>query len=140
MLGRETELLRFESWLGTVVAADAGPRVFGLWGAAGMGSSRLLRELTWRAQLRLSVLRARPEQPVGRLLQVALGLPGVVNSRRSVVAAASVLRESAEPLLLVVEDIERLASEDQELLVTLVRSLGVGGNLAVLLSSRSAWR
>jgi serine/threonine-protein kinase PknK len=138
-LGRVTELARFDEWLGMLMAGAAGPRVFGLWGAAGMGSSRLLRELTWRAQLRSSVLRARPEQPVGRLLQVALGLPAVVSTRRAVLAAASVLRESAEPLLLVIEDAERLANEDQELLVALVRSVGVSGNLAVLLSSRVAW-
>jgi serine/threonine-protein kinase PknK len=139
LLGRETELLRFEGWLGKLVAGEAAPRVFGLWGAAGMGSSRLLRELTWRAQLRASVLRARPGQPVGRLLQVALGLPALVSTRRAVLAAASVLRESAEPLLLVVEGAERLANEEQELLVSLVRSLGRRGNLAVLLSSRAAW-
>jgi serine/threonine-protein kinase PknK len=139
LLGREAELARFEGWLAALVAGDAGPRVFGVWGAPGMGLSRLLRELTWRAQLRSSVLRARSEQPVGRLLQVALGLPTVVSTRRSVLAAASVLRESAEPWLLVVEDTERLASEDQELLVSLVRSLGARGNLAVLLSSRAAW-
>jgi serine/threonine-protein kinase PknK len=139
LLGRESELLYFESWLSSLAAGDAAPRVFNLWGAAGMGLSRLLRELTWRAQLRLSVLRARPEQPVGRLLQVALGLPAPVSTRRGVLAAASVLRESAEPRLLLVEDAEKLASEEQELLVSLVRALGAGGNLAVLVSSRSAW-
>jgi serine/threonine-protein kinase PknK len=53
-------------------------------------------------------------------------------------AAVSVLCERAEPLLLVVEDADRLASEEQELLVSLVRSLGPRGNLALLVSSRAA--
>ncbi len=53
-----------------------------------------------------------------------------MSTRRGVLAAASVLRESAEPLILVVEDAERLASEEQELLVSLLRALGASGNLA----------
>jgi serine/threonine-protein kinase PknK len=139
LLGRDAELLHFDGWLTPFANGDSGPRVFGLWGAGGMGVSRLLRELTWRAQLRVSVLRARPEQPVGRLLATALGLPEVVRTRRGVLAAASVLCERAEPLLLVVEDAERLPSEEQELLVSLVRSLGTRGNLALLVSSRAPW-
>jgi transcriptional regulator with GAF, ATPase, and Fis domain/tetratricopeptide (TPR) repeat protein len=139
LLGREGERQRFEAWLATFVGGDAGPRVFGLWGGSGMGLSRLLRELTWVAQLRVSVLRARSEQPVGRLLQAALGLPAPVNTRRAALAAASVLGERAEPLLLVVEDAERLSSEQQELLVALVRSLGQRGNLGLLVSSRAAF-
>ena len=137
LLGRDGELLRFEAWLGGVVSGDSGPRVFGLWGGAGMGVSRLLRELTWRAQLRVSVLRARSEQPVGQLLQAALGLPALVATRRGVLAAVSVLCERAEPLLLVIEDAERLSSEEQELLLALVRSLGAQGNLGLLVSSRA---
>ncbi|HEX2874297.1 MAG TPA: sigma 54-interacting transcriptional regulator [Polyangiaceae bacterium] len=139
LLGREAEVARFESWLSALLSGDSGPRVFGLWGGAGMGSSRLLRELTWRAQVRLSVLRGHTEQPVGRLLATALGLAEVVGTRRGVLAAVSVLAERAEPLLLVVEDAERLPSEEQELLVSLVRSLGPRGNLALLVSSRAAF-
>jgi transcriptional regulator with GAF, ATPase, and Fis domain/tetratricopeptide (TPR) repeat protein len=138
LLGRDAELARFEDWLSSLVSGASGPRVCGLWGAAGMGVSRLLRELTWRAQVRVSVLRARSEQPVGQLLQAALGLPARVSTRRGVLAAVSVLCERAEPLLLVVEDAERLPSEEQELLVSLVRSLGARGNLALLVSSRVA--
>jgi transcriptional regulator with GAF, ATPase, and Fis domain len=139
LLGREAEVARFEGWLSTLLSGDSGPRVFGLWGGAGMGLSRLLRELTWRAQVRLSVLRGHTEQPVGRLLATALGLSEVVSTRRGVLAAVSVLAERAEPLLLVVEDAERLPSEEQELLVSLVRSLGARGNLALLVSSRVAF-
>lgn len=138
LLGRDAELQRFEAWLSSLVSGDAAPRVFDLWGAPGMGVSRLVRELTWRAQLRVNVLRARTEQPVGQLLQAALGLPAPVSTRRGVLAAVSVLCERAEPLLLVVEDAERLVSEAQELLVSLVRSLGARGNLALLVSSRAA--
>lgn len=139
LLGREAEVARFEGWISTLLSGDSGPRVFGLWGGAGMGLSRLLRELTWRAQLRLSVLRAHTAQPVGRLLATALGLSEVVGTRRGVLAAVSVLAERAEPLLLVLEDAERLPSEEQELLVSLVRSLGARGNLALLVSSRAAF-
>jgi serine/threonine-protein kinase PknK len=138
LLGREAEVARFEAWLATLTSGDVGPRVLGLWGAAGMGLSRLMRELTWRAQLRVRVLRGRSEQPVGRLLATALGLSDVVTTRRGVLTAAGVLAERAEPLLLVVEDAERLDGEQQELLLSLVRSLGTRGNLALLVSSRAA--
>ena len=138
LLGREAELASFGAWLATFTSGDSGPRVFGLWGAAGMGLSRLVRELTWRAQLQVRVLRGRLEQPVGRLLATALGLSDVVTTRRGVLTAAGVLGERAEPLLLVIEDAERLDGEEQELLLSLVRSLGTRGNLALLVSSRVA--
>jgi serine/threonine-protein kinase PknK len=138
LLGRDAEVAKFEDWLTTFANGDSGPRVLGLWGASGMGLSRLLRELTWRAQLRVSVLRGRLAQSFGRMLATALGLSEVVTTRRGALAAAGVLSERAEPLLLVVEDVERLESEERELLLSLSRSLGARGNLALLVSSRAA--
>ncbi|HXK20668.1 MAG TPA: hypothetical protein VNG33_22810, partial [Polyangiaceae bacterium] len=137
LLGRDAEVAAFERWLTTLANGDSGPRVLDVWGASGMGLSRLLRELTWRAQLRVSTLRGRLEQPVGRLLATALGLADVVSTRRAALAAAGILSERAEPLLLVVEDAERLETGERELLDSLVRSLGTRGNLALLVSSRS---
>ena len=138
LLGRDSEVAEFERWLAALTNGEPGPRVLDVWGASGMGLSRLLRELTWRAQLRVSTLRARLEQPVGRVLATALGLTEVVSTRRGALAAAAILSERAEPLLLVVEDLERLVSDERELLLSLVRSLGTRGNLALLVSSRSA--
>jgi serine/threonine-protein kinase PknK len=138
LVGRDAEVTEFEHWLTALSNGDSGPRVLGVWGASGMGLSRLVRELTWRAQLRVSALRGRLEQPLGRMLATALGLSELVSTRRGVLAAAGVLSERAEPLLLVVEDVERLESEDRELLLALVRSLGSRGNLALVVSSRAA--
>jgi serine/threonine-protein kinase PknK len=137
LLGREAELQRFEQWLAAFLSADSGPRVLDLCAAPGMGSSRLLRELVWRCQLRAGVLRARPGEPVSRLLACALGLAEPVNGRRGAMAAAAVLAERSEPLLLVIEDAEQLESDEQELLLALSRSLGLRGNLALLVSSRA---
>ena len=136
LLGRERELTQFEAWLEGLCAGNAGPRVLALSGAPGMGLSRLVRELVWRAQLRVAVLRGRPPQSVGRLLAIALGLSEPVSSRRGVLAAMGLLAERSEPLLLVVEDLERLESEERDLLLPLVRSLEGRGNLALLLSAR----
>ncbi|HYJ11346.1 MAG TPA: serine/threonine-protein kinase, partial [Polyangiaceae bacterium] len=138
LLGRDAELESFEAWLAAFAAGDAGPRVLALSGAAGMGLSRLLRELTWRAQLRVSVLRSRPAQPLGRLLALALGVGAPVSSRRGLLSALTMLAERSEPLLLVVEDVDRLDSEQRELVFSLVRSLEPRGNLGLLLSARSA--
>ena len=137
LLGRDAEVARFEQWLAAFVNGDSGPRVCAVSAAPGMGSSRLMRELTWRAQMRLGVLRAHPRLPVSRLLGSALGLGEAVSSRRGALAAAGVLAERAEPVLVVVEDIDRLESDERDLLTALVRSLGTRGNLAVLASVRS---
>jgi transcriptional regulator with GAF, ATPase, and Fis domain/tetratricopeptide (TPR) repeat protein len=138
LLGRDAELQRFEAWLAAFAAGEGGPRVLALSGAAGMGLSRLLRELTWRAQLRVSVLRSRPAQPLGRLLALALGISAPVSTRRGLLSALAMLTERSEPLLLVVEDVDRLDSEQRELVLSLVRSLEPRGNLGLLLSARSA--
>ena len=57
-------------------------------------------------------------------------------TRRGVLAAVSALSEGAEPLLLVVEDAERLDGDERELLLALLRSLPSRGNLGLLVSSR----
>ncbi len=138
LLERESELSRFEQWLSDFHGGAPGPRAVALNGAPGAGSSRLLRELVWRAQLRLSVLRAAPGEPFSRLLARALGLVEAVTARRGALAAVAVLAERAEPLLLVVEDAQRLGSEEQELLLSVLRSVGARGNVALLVSSTVA--
>jgi hypothetical protein len=73
---------------------------------------------------------------VSRLLATALGLAEPVTTRRGVLTAQSVLAERVEPLLLVIEDADSLATEERELLLSLVRSLGASGSVALLVSSR----
>jgi serine/threonine-protein kinase PknK len=54
-----------------------------------------------------------------------------------VLSALGVLAERAEPLLLAVEDFERLDSEERDVVSALARSLHERGNLALLLSSQT---
>ena len=103
-----------------------------------MGGSRLMRELVWRGQLHVSVFRARASQPPSQLLAAALGLPAPVRSQRAVLTALGVLAERGEPLLIAVEDWERLDVEERDVVTALARSLESRGSLALLVSGESA--
>jgi transcriptional regulator with GAF, ATPase, and Fis domain/tetratricopeptide (TPR) repeat protein len=137
LLGRDGETARFEAWLDTFAGARPGARVLAVSAAPGMGLSRLLRELIGRAQLRVSVLRARPSCPPSRLLAGALGVSEPISSQRALLAALGMLAERPEPLLLVVEDLERFDVEEREVVLALARSLAERGNLALLVAGQS---
>jgi transcriptional regulator with GAF, ATPase, and Fis domain len=137
ILGREPEIEQFESWLAAFSSGQAGPRLITVSAAPGMGSSRLMRELVWRGQLRGSVFRARPSQPPSQLLAAALGVSEPVRSQRAVLTALGVLAERDEPLLIAVEDFERLDSEERDVVSALARSLGKQGSLALLVSGQN---
>jgi serine/threonine-protein kinase PknK len=139
LLAREREIGLFEAWLRRLEQAESSPRVLLVRGASGAGTSRLVRELCWRAELRVRVLRAAASEtaPVSRLLaQLCDGVPA--SGSRAVLAAARALHALSQPLLLVVEDHERLDPEQRELLATLARLLEDDGRAALLVSGTTS--
>ncbi|MEY4548263.1 MAG: hypothetical protein RL685_4458 [Pseudomonadota bacterium] len=136
LIGRETERQQFASWLQAVLRGAARPRLLTLTGRRGAGKSRLLHELCASAMLELEVLRAsgRERGSIGRLLGAASQSDADTTGARAVLDALSVLRQRAEPLLLVLEDIDAASAEDAETLAQLARSLDERSPVAVLVS------
>lgn len=139
LLGRESQVARFDAWLAEVTANEPGPRIFSVTGAAHSGLTRLTKELGFRAQLHMSVLRARPGEPgaLGRMLALAAGMSSPVVSLREVLTVVERLKEVSPPQLIVVEDHEQLDGEQHELLVVLLRSLPANGGLCLVVSGRA---
>ena len=140
LVGRDPELRAFEAWLHPVRELRSGPRVLCVAGAAGMGISRLMQELLWRCQLALPTLRtlASESASVGRLLASALEQESPVQSVSGVLAALPALGARSEPLVLFVEDHERLEPREHELLTALARLLPDTGPLALVISGQVA--
>ncbi len=137
LLGRESELAAFEAWLSAVQQAQQRPRVLSVFGAPGMGGTRLTRELLWRAQLSLRVLRAQAHEaaPVSRLIGELLGQR--VSGVRALLGAARGLANLEQPLLLAVEDHDQLDEEQRKLLLMLARLLEPDGRAALLVSGKT---
>jgi serine/threonine-protein kinase PknK len=135
LLDRERELAQFQAWLDALLAGSNQARVLSIQGPPGVGSTRFVRELCWRAQLFLPVWRVRAgEAGLGRLLARALGHETLAGGARGALAVTRGLGERSEPLLFVVEDYERLPSDERELLLALARLLADSGPLALLVS------
>jgi transcriptional regulator with GAF, ATPase, and Fis domain/tetratricopeptide (TPR) repeat protein len=128
--GRDAELGAGEACLQALVRGERGPRVIVVRGAAGSGRSRLLRELKWRAELACDTVEgfARVgEGAVASMIARALGGEG----------AAADLAARQTPVVLVVDDADRLAEVDREALGALGRALGEVGP-ALLVAALSA--
>ena len=138
LIGREHELGLFQGWLSALLEATRRARVLAIQGPPGVGATRFVRELCWRAQLRLPVLRVQGAEAgsLSRQLARALGQDSLPSGARGALAVTLGLVERDEPLLLVVEDHERLDSDEHELLFGLVRLLGDTGKLALVLSGK----
>ena len=138
LVGREPEVAAFQAWLGALRGHEGTPRVLCVSGESGIGVSRLVQELTWRAQLEAPVLRAHAADSaaVGRLLSVAVDRLQPVSSVSGVLAALQALLDRNEPLLLFVEDHERLEQSEGQLLLALARLLGSAGPVALVVSGR----
>jgi transcriptional regulator with GAF, ATPase, and Fis domain len=136
LLGRERQLKEAADWLAQLVSDRAAPRVLTVTGEPGSGVSRLCRELVWRAQLELPVLRVHwhERDSLPRALALAGGSSEPVRALRDLVAVVARLREAPRAQLLVVEEAHRLDAAQQALLLSLLRLLGDQGRLALLVS------
>jgi serine/threonine protein kinase len=136
LCGREHEIAQFSRFLSDARAERPGPRVFHVRGASGSGCSRLTSELLARAELEQTVIRARASErnPVRWLLSSAAGLPELGTSARDALSAAEALAQLSEPLLLVLEDADRLERSERELLLSFARTLEPEGSLALLVT------
>ena len=135
LLAREREIAAFEAWFEALRLGKPGQRVLSVVGAPGMGTTRLTRELLWRAQLSVRVLRAQAHEaaPVTRLVaELAGGERGA--GVRALLAASRTLAALEQPLLLVVEDHDRLSDDQRDLLAALARVLEDDGRAALLVS------
>src|SRR6185436_15642789 len=126
LVGRDAERAQFTSWLASLLAGDARPRVLALSGRRGAGKSRLLRELCASAELSLQVLSCsgREAGMLATLLAAPSGNRGVRRGVQGALAALASLRQRDEPTLLVVDDADLSRPDDAELLTHIARSLG----------------
>ncbi len=137
VVGRDAELSEYRAWLRGFIEDEPVSRIFWLAGESGVGSSRLLREFVSLTELEIDVLRARGDEasPVSWLLASASGLPGTSFSAADVLRACQELSERSEPLLLVLEDAQRLDAAQADLLHTLLRALPERSRVACLVSA-----
>ncbi len=138
LLGRARELALFGAWLEALLQDSKRCRVLSVQGPPGVGATRFVRELCWRAQLLLPVVRVHGAEAGSLLRQLgrALGQDALPGGTRGALAVTLGLAERSEALLIVVEEHERLESDERELLFGLIRLLGDTGKLALLLSGK----
>jgi serine/threonine-protein kinase PknK len=137
LVGRSAELRAAEAALAALVEQRAGTRLIEWVGAAGMGKTRLLREIQYRAQFRALVLYMSPGASVSlrALLEEAAGGPLPSIEADAVVVARQRLVERAEPCVLLVDDADRLSERDRVTLEALARSLDAADPLLVVVAS-----
>ncbi|WP_437969418.1 sigma 54-interacting transcriptional regulator [Sorangium sp. So ce260] len=145
IVGREREVEAFGAALAALLRGERGPRAVVITGEEGAGKSRLFRELKWRAQRSVPVVEGAPrgEDPLRALLLRALGgasLPAGVDALlgargelaggrgrvddepRGDPRASSAPLAPRRPLVLAIDDADRLGAHDRALLEALVRS------------------
>ncbi len=136
-VGRSRELGLLRGILDDLVGARPGARVAMVEGAEGIGKTRLLEELRWEALGKCTALETNTSLPgaIPQLLATALGVDSVPEDLDSVLGAWDRLQQSLEaPLMLLIDDADRLSDAQLQILRALVRSLGAPGRLAVVIS------
>ncbi|MBN1610554.1 MAG: sigma 54-interacting transcriptional regulator [Polyangiaceae bacterium] len=137
LVGRVAELRAAAAALEALVEQRPGTRVIELFGAAGMGKTRLLREIHCSAQPRTRVLDMIPGASLGLrgLLEEAAGraLPSI--EADAVVMARQRLVERAEPCVLLVDDADRLSERDRATLEALARSIEAADPVLLVVGS-----
>ncbi|XXX79444.1 sigma 54-interacting transcriptional regulator [Sorangium sp. So ce134] len=154
IVGREREVEAFGAALEALLRGERGPRAVVITGEEGAGKSRLFRELKWRAQLSAPVFEGAPrgEEPLRALLLRALGraaLPAgvdaLLDARAELAGARGRVLDTPRaphtphaprrPLVLAIDDADRLAAHDRALLEALVRSAAPTDALLWLIAS-----
>ena len=134
LVGREDAVADHDVLLSNL-GVSAAQRVMWLYGPAGIGRTRLFRELVWRSQTRVRVLEvsANAVDPFVVLRRTA-GISG--NTVHAMLELAE--RLAGESTLLVVDDVHQLAAGERKLLVALVRTIPSLPALGLLATSREA--
>ncbi|MBN1774289.1 MAG: sigma 54-interacting transcriptional regulator [Deltaproteobacteria bacterium] len=120
-------------------AGAPAPRALGLVGPDGIGRTRALAECKWLAQPRGLVVEgdARRSDAIHDLLRRASGDPALPDDLGGVVAGRRRLAAAPEPVVLVLDDADRLEPSQGRAFETLLRLLDPAGPLAVLWTGRA---
>ncbi|WP_437572330.1 sigma 54-interacting transcriptional regulator [Sorangium sp. So ce542] len=160
IVGREREVEAFGAALAALLRGEPGPRAVVITGEEGAGKSRLFRELKWRAQLSAPVFEGAPrgEDPLRALLLRAIGRAALPAGVDALLGARGELAEGRgrpgdatgapesprgprasdaprRPLVLAIDDADRLRPHDRALLEALVRSAAPTDALLWLIAS-----
>ncbi|MBN1609333.1 MAG: sigma 54-interacting transcriptional regulator [Polyangiaceae bacterium] len=135
---REPELRQIRGALDALVAGKPGPRAIGIEGAEGAGKTRFLQELRWEASGRCITLDANTTatNAIPQLLAHALELASLPNDLDSVLEAGDRLRANrAPPLVLMLDDVDRLTEQQSSFLSALLRAVEATDPLLLVVSS-----
>ena len=135
-VGRDAQLAAAQRATDALVARKASSRVLCVTGNPGAGRSRLLQEIEWQTQPRCRVVRASQTAPLpiedmlARAIRrpVPPGLLGIVEALRE-------LTTHDEPVVLILDDAQRLAATHRERLAAVVRLIEPNGPVMLLMSS-----
>ncbi|WP_437552492.1 sigma 54-interacting transcriptional regulator [Sorangium sp. So ce367] len=146
LVGRDAEMRAVDEALAALERGERGPRVCVIAGEPGCGKSRLLREATWSAELRMEAVEgfARASAPVASMLRRATGeeaLPaGALGALRAherlTRARGGHAGAGAGPLVLVLDDADEVSGADREMLEALARLLGPEDPVLLLAAER----
>ncbi|MEZ4438675.1 MAG: sigma 54-interacting transcriptional regulator [Polyangiaceae bacterium] len=143
LLGREILLGEFDALLAAVGAKEVAPRAWVLEGPAGVGRTRLLGELAWRAQIwadRVVTGFADADRGVSAMLERAVGEALPPGPGAAVEAVDRLSDPDAGTTLLVMDDLERLSGEQARTWRALLRAVGEHGPVLVLGAEREGER
>lgn len=135
-VGRDTQLAAAQRAVDSLMARKPSPRVLCVTGEPGVGRSRLLQEIEWQTQPRCRVVRASQTAglPVEDMLARALRGP-VAPGPLGIVEALRELAARDEPVVLVLDDAQRLSVTHRERLAATARLVNSKGPVLLLLSS-----
>ncbi|WP_437801676.1 sigma 54-interacting transcriptional regulator [Sorangium sp. So ce693] len=147
LVGREGELRAVAEALAALERGERGPRVCVISGEPGCGKSRLLREATWSAELRMEAVEgfARTSAPVASMLRRATGEEALPAGALGALRAHERLTRArgggggdagAGPLVLVLDDADEVSGADREMLEALARLLGPEDPVLLLAAER----
>ncbi len=140
--GRVADLTIFEDLLDSLLQDVAGPRGLVLHGPPGIGKSRLLKEMKWRAQLQAEVAAVPPAEdrhPRGAFRSLLRRAGASLDPRRggldSILRAADELNLASTPCALFIDDADRLADDELVHVQAVLRSLPEDARTLVVITS-----
>jgi transcriptional regulator with GAF, ATPase, and Fis domain len=124
MLGRGDEVRAFAAALDAALRGVPGPRAVIVSGPTGIGKSRLMRELVWRAQLEAAVFEGAPQQgeSAREVVERALDRGPLGKGPLELLAARDELARSPTVRVVALDGIDHLDGGDRALLEALVRA------------------